>query len=209
MPDYLLAAPEGYDSSSQAMVGLMAASFDDQFGRLRHRTHGQDPSREHQTGATSMATWPSWRVPNTRPTRRSRPWTTQPSTGPSAPVDGPCLTVGSSTTSSNISLPISARFLAFCTPCGIWTYRDYRKNEAQGSIRLADFQQVMALTPGTDDPDRLARFEREGMSSNPLRRCHADEDWPDRFNQGLAPRTLISPQSAASDRLSDAKALFR
>ena len=40
MPDYLLAAPEGYDSSSQAMVGLMAASFDDQFGRLEETVAG-------------------------------------------------------------------------------------------------------------------------------------------------------------------------
>ena len=40
MPDYLLAAPKGYDASSQAMVGLMAASFDDQFSRLEETVAG-------------------------------------------------------------------------------------------------------------------------------------------------------------------------
>ena len=30
MPDHLLAVPEGYDPDSQASVGLMAASLDDQ-----------------------------------------------------------------------------------------------------------------------------------------------------------------------------------
>ncbi len=40
MPDYLLAAPEGYESSSQAMIGLMAASFDDQFSRLEETVAG-------------------------------------------------------------------------------------------------------------------------------------------------------------------------
>ena len=40
MPDYLLAAPEGYESSSQAMICLMAASFDDQFSRLEETVAG-------------------------------------------------------------------------------------------------------------------------------------------------------------------------
>ena len=40
MPDYLLPAPEGYDASSQAIVGLMAASFDDQFSRLEETVAG-------------------------------------------------------------------------------------------------------------------------------------------------------------------------
>ena len=40
MPDLFLAAPPGYDSNSQAFVGVMAASFDDQSRRLRETVAG-------------------------------------------------------------------------------------------------------------------------------------------------------------------------
>ena len=40
MPDRLLAVPPGYDPDSQAVVGLMAASFDDQSRRLRETVAG-------------------------------------------------------------------------------------------------------------------------------------------------------------------------
>ena len=40
MPDHLLAVPEGYDPDSQAIVGLMVASLDDQSRRLRETVAG-------------------------------------------------------------------------------------------------------------------------------------------------------------------------
>ncbi len=40
MPDHLLAVPEGYDPDSQAIVGLMAASLDDQSRRLGETVAG-------------------------------------------------------------------------------------------------------------------------------------------------------------------------
>ena len=40
MPHFLLASPQGYDPSSQAIVGLMAAGFDDQSRRLRETVAG-------------------------------------------------------------------------------------------------------------------------------------------------------------------------
>ena len=40
MPDHLLAVPQGYDPESQAIVGLMAASLDDQSRRLRETVAG-------------------------------------------------------------------------------------------------------------------------------------------------------------------------
>lgn len=40
MPDHLLAVPEGYDTDSQAIVGLMAASLDDQSRRLGETVAG-------------------------------------------------------------------------------------------------------------------------------------------------------------------------
>ena len=40
MAEYLLAVPQGYDPNSQAFVGVMAASFDDQSRRLRETVAG-------------------------------------------------------------------------------------------------------------------------------------------------------------------------
>ena len=40
MPDYLLSVPRGYDPTSQAIVGLMAASLDDESRRLREIVSG-------------------------------------------------------------------------------------------------------------------------------------------------------------------------
>ncbi len=40
MPEFLLVAPQGYDPHSQAVVGLMATSFDDQSRRLRETVAG-------------------------------------------------------------------------------------------------------------------------------------------------------------------------
>ena len=40
MPDHLLAFPQGYDPDTQAIVGLMAASLDDQSRRLREMVAG-------------------------------------------------------------------------------------------------------------------------------------------------------------------------
>jgi len=40
MPDHLLAVPQGYDPDSQAIVGFMAASLDDQSRRLRETLAG-------------------------------------------------------------------------------------------------------------------------------------------------------------------------
>ena len=40
MAEHLLAVPPGYDPNSQAIVGVMAASFDDQSRRLRETVAG-------------------------------------------------------------------------------------------------------------------------------------------------------------------------